>query len=522
MLPLENITVGSLLRRSAALYANRPAVICHDTVCTYRELDAAVDRFAAALISAGISHGDHVGLFGEIEKESLALFFAVQRIGAVAVLLNTALVAEELVSLIRLSDVKLLCVGQLYGRDRSPVIQRLTPLLDAVRIVSISSSGGCQPLPDPLPIHCSQLREREAAVVPTDTATIIFTSGSTGLPKAVMTSHFSRVNSGIQQGSDFETSCEDVFCVTIPMFHCFCVSANILAALAFGACLCIPKDRHTISILTAVQKYRCTILHSVPSMFRAVMARPDFGSWDLSSLRVGIIGGSGYPPEDFARIEDGFGMTLLSSLGQTEATAGFTIGRSSDSREKRTFTVGRFMDHVEGKIVDAKTGRALPPGETGEICIRGYLVMQGFYKQPDATAHAIDKDGFLHTGDLGAMDEDGYLVMKGRIKELIIRGGENISPSEIETEFARFPQVSVSKVIGIPDRHYGEEACACIVLNRKAKLSEEEIREALKEKLAPYKIPKYILFFDRFPLNATGKIKIKELTEAAQKRLNLL
>lgn len=521
MLPLENITVGSLLRRSAAQYADRPAVICRDAVCSYRELDEKADHFAAALIGAGIAHGDHVGLFAEPELESIALFLAVQRIGAVAVLLNTALVADELAVLIRLTDVKLLCAGRLYERDREQLLQQLAQIQDAVRIVSISGHDRCTPLPEPLPADISQVRVRESAVLPSDTATIIFTSGSTGMPKAVMSSHFSRVNSGIQQGSDFETSCDDVFCVAIPMFHCFCVSANIFAALAFGACLCIPEDRHTVSILTAIQKYRCTILHSVPSMFRAVMARPDFKNWDIGSLRTGIIGGSGYSPEDFARIEDAFGMTLLSSLGQTEATAGFTIGRSSDSREKRTFTVGRFMDHVEWKIADVKTGKALPQGETGEICVRGYLVMQGFYNQPEAAAKAIDRDGFLHTGDLGAVDEDGYLLMKGRIKELIIRGGENISPGEIEEELSRFPEISACKVVGVPDRHYGEEVCACIVLNDGAELSEEKIREALGEKLAAYKIPRYILFFDSFPLSATGKFKVKEITGEAVKRLKL-
>ena len=525
MRELENLTVGSMLEHVCKQYPDRTAVVCRDIKYTYTKLNEVSARFASALIARGIEHGDHVGIFGEISFETISLFLAIQRIGAVAVMINTSLESDDLETAMQISDVKTLCIGDSYvkGHSLSSICSTLSPL-PCLREIYVYDNEPDNHFPyliiEKTP-DMEAVKARENAVKPEDTAVILFTSGSTGVPKAVMTSHFSRVNSGIQQGEDFETTCEDVFCISIPMFHCFCISANIMAALTHGACICIPKDRHTASILTAIQTYRCTILHSVPSMFRAVLARPDFKTWDLSSLRTGIIGGSGYPPEDFGRIEKSFGMTLLSSLGQTEATAGLTIGRACDSAEKRLYTVGHFMDHIEGKIADIKTGEALPDGEVGEICIKGYLVMQGFYKQPEVTAAAIDKDGFLHTGDLGMIDEDGYVVMKGRIKELIIRGGENISPGEIETELACFPEVSVSKVIGIPDRHYGEEVCACIVLTKGAELTEERIRESLKGKLAAYKIPKYILFFDRFPLNATGKIRVKDVTAEAKTRLGI-
>lgn len=523
MVPLESITVGQFFRRTCEKYPERPAVICHDRVYTYAELDELTVRFASELIRDGVVKGDHVGIFGEVEVESLALFLAVQRIGAVAVLVNTMLEKDDLECVLRLSDVRVLCVGSFFGHDRAQLVPKLENLPCLERVCAYGET------PSPLfPLlltgaepDAAAVAAMEAEVTPDDTAVIIFTSGSTGSPKAVMTSHYSRVNGGIQQGADIFATCEDVFCVAMPMFHCFCVSANIMAALSVGACLCMPKDRHTLSILTAVSKYHCTVLHSVPSMFHAVMCRPDFGQWDLSSLRTGIIAGASYPPEDFDRVEKAFGMTLLSSLGQTEATAGLTICRPNDSREKRCFTVGVFMDHVEGKIAAIHTGKPLPQGETGEICVRGYLVMQGFYKQPELTAQTIDKDGWLHTGDLAYMDEDGYLVMKGRIKDIIIRGGENISPLEVANEIDSIKGIADCKVVGVPDTHYGEEACACVVKFPGAEISADDIHEYLSSRLAAYKVPKYVLFFDQLPLNSTGKVDSKAVKEMAVHELGL-
>lgn len=515
--------MAEFMRKICTTYGERSAVICHDKAYTYRDLDEMTLKFASELIDRGIVKGDHVGIFGEVEVETLAIYLAAQRIGAVAVLVNTMLEKDDLECVLKLSDVKLLCVGSFFGHDRAQLIPQLGPLPCLKGVVSYGAAPSSLfpalltgKAPD-----VEAIRKMEDAVKPDDTAVIIFTSGSTGAPKAVMTSHFSRINSGIQQAHDFDATCEDVFCVAMPMFHCFCVSANIMASLAVGGCLCMPNDRHTVSILTAVQNHHCTILHSVPSMFRAVMARPDFPNWNLSSLRTGIIAGASYPPEDFDRVEKSFGMTLLSSLGQTEATAGITICRPSDSREKRIFTVGRFMDHIEGKIANIHTGAPLPPGETGEICVRGYLVMQGFYKQPELTAQTIDKDGWLHTGDLAALDADGYLIMKGRIKDLIIRGGENISPLEIANEIDAIPGVSQCKVIGVPDSHYGEEACACVIPFPGAHLNADQIHDYLSGRVASYKIPRYVLFFDDFPLSSTGKIDSRAVSDMARHELGM-
>ena len=305
----------------------------------------------------------------------------------------------------------------------------------------------------------------ERAVTPSDTAAILFTSGSISAPKGVMSSHYSRVNSGIQQADDLRATSEDRFCITMPVFHCFCISVNLMASVASGACLCIPKDRHIQSILDTVEKCRCTVLSSVPTMYHAMLSRNKMEGRDISSLRIGFIGGANYPPESFIRIEQAIGpqFTLMSSLGQTECTAGITTSSVDDSIEVRSVTVGHFMSHVEGRIADIHTGETLPLGQKGEICARGYTNMQGYYGRPDLTAETIDAEGWVHTGDLGILDENGNVTLAGRLKELIIRGGENISPSEIELALSRMPEAANSKVVGVPDDHYGEEVCACVI-----------------------------------------------------------
>ncbi len=525
MLPLENITVGALLRRTAALFPNRPAMIDHETKLSYREFDELTDRFASALLRQGVGHGDHVALFGEAEAEVLALFFAIQRIGAVAVMVNTALVRADLETVLKLSDPKLLCIGVSYQKGRS-LPADVSALEELPKLKGIFTVGGAESASFPRLLPDAEADEAAVAAAEKpvrceDTAVIFFTSGSTGLPKPVMTSHFSRANGGIQQANDFAATCEDVFCVALPLFHCFCVSTNVMAAVAVGGCICLPDSRHTGSILRAIHQHRCTVLHAVPSMYRAIMARPDFEQYDIRSLRVGIIGGASYPPGDFMRIEERFGMTLASSLGQTETTAGSTVCKLDDSMEKRSTTIGKFMNHVEGKIADPETGAPLGPGKVGEICVRGYLVMQGYYHQPEQTAMAIDREGWFHTGDLGELDEDGDIILRGRIKDLINRGGEKISPVEVENEICALPQVEACRVISVPDEHYGEEACACVVTGEGKTVPEEEIRNHLKRQVAAYKVPKYILFFDRLPLNATGKVDSAATAAKARAELGI-
>ena len=391
ILPLENLTVSQLLRRAALRFSNRPALEYQGRVWTYRELDKAVDRTARRLLSWGVRHGDRVGLWCETEPNTILLLYALPRIGAVAACLNTSLQQSELAELLRRTQVSRLIVTDGYrGMSFPELCQGLSnevPTLESVLYAGLSGeSGGWESLENLEEASDEALGEAEGETTPRNIGYILYTSGTTSVPKAVMSTQYSRVNSGIQQAHDLGATERDRFCVSVPIFHCFCLSANVMAACAVGACLYLPQGRRTGMILKAVSEGRCTVLSSVPTLFHAILCRPDFKEWDLSSLRTGFIGGSLYPTELFRQINDGFGFTLLSSLGQTEATAGLTAAYLDDPLEVRAATVGHFMDHVEGKIVHIDTGEELPAGEAGEICVRGYLVMAGYFGQPTETA----------------------------------------------------------------------------------------------------------------------------------------
>lgn len=531
MLPLEDLTVGQFIDRTAQRYGERKAIWYHGEDRTYAHMAEKIRQYAALFAKLGVRRGENVAFWTEIEPEVLYAFYAIQRIGAVAVMVNTSLVSDELRDLLRRSDVKLLLAGRSFKTDKCIAEGNLETLAQAgverVYSIGLKRMNGVEALRD---LHGDLTEEHyaaaaamEARVTPQDTATILFTSGSTSAPKGVMSSHYSRVNGGIQQSHDLHFTCEDKVCVAMPLFHCFCISVNVMAAMATGACLCVPDDRHISSILDTVETCGCTVLSSVPTMFHAMLARKKMENRDMSTVRIGFIGGAYYPPEDFIRIDEAMGpqFTLMSSLGQTECTAGLTTCYVEDSMEVRSTTVGHFMSHVEGRIADIKTGETLPLGEKGEICVRGYLNMQGYYKQPELTAQVIDSDGWVHTGDLGVLDEAGNVTLAGRLKELIIRGGENISPSEIEVVLSRLPGIKASKVVGVPDPHYGEEICACVIREEGSAVTTGEITEYLSAHLAYYKVPKYIKFFDSFPTTATGKIKPAEVRALAMEKLGL-
>ena len=527
MLPLEPITVGQMLRRTAARVPLRPALEYRGTVWSYTELDRTVDLFARRLLGWGVRKGDHLGIWCEAEPNAIFLLYAAARIGAVATLLNTELQRPELKQLLERTDVTYLAIGDGYKTlDYPALCQGLTeelPLLRGVCHIGLSGRSGDFPSLSSLPLASEDaLRRAEDAVTPEDTAFLLYTSGTTSAPKAVLGSHFSRANSGIQQARDLGATEADRFCVAMPIFHCFCLSVNVMAACAVGACLYLPESRRTTALLNALSQGRCTILSCVPALYHAMLCRPDFQEWDLSSLRTGFIGGSLYPPALFRQINDAFGFTLLSSLGQTEATAGITTAFLHDSLEVRSSTVGHFMDHVEGKIADLSSGLPLPPGEIGEVCARGYVVMQGYYGQPEETQRAIDREGWLHTGDLGYLDSEGNLHLTGRLKELIIRGGENISPAEIELALAEEPSVAACKAVGVPDEHYGEEVCLCVVPTPDRTCTEEQLRALLRTRLAQFKLPRYILFLEGFPRTAGGKIQSATLASLASQRLGLV
>lgn len=525
ILPLEELTVSQFLRRSARRFPDRPALVYQDRAWTYPELDREVDRAARRLLSWGVRRGDRVGLWCEGEPNTIFLLYALPRIGAAAALLNTSLQRAELAELLRRTQVSRLIVTDGYKELDFPALcQGLAeeiPTLEAVLYAGLSGrNGGFQLLDGLEEAPLEELEQAEGAVTPREIGYILYTSGTTSVPKAVMGSQCSRVNSGIQQAHDLGATQEDRFCVAMPIFHCFCLSVNVMAACAAGACLCLPESRRTTALLELIRRHRCTVLSSVPTMYHAILCRPDLSNWDLSSLRTGFIGGSLYPPELFCQINDGFGFTLLSSLGQTEATAGLTTASLDDPLEVRASTVGHFMDHVEGRIVNIESGKEQPLGQPGEICVRGYLVMEGYYGQPEETEKVIDREGWLHTGDMGWLDGDGNIHLTGRLKELIIRGGENISPAEVEAA-AACPELRECKAVGVPDRHYGEQVCLCAVLREGAGLDEAELRARLARRLADYKVPRYILFLDELPKTTTGKVRPAQLAQEARRRLGL-
>lgn len=524
MLPLVDMTVGQLLHRTAQRYGTRTALRYRGESWTYSQMEDRVEAIARRLLALGIRKGSHVGIWGEASAETVFTYYAIQLIGGVAVMINTSLEREELLAALRLADVEYLCVGAFYKekKDLGLLCGMLQTQMSLKAVWTDQENSDLASLPWLAePVEDQTLREAEGLVTPQDTAVLLFTSGSTSVPKAVMSSHYSRVNSGIQQAGDLQAGPDDKFCLVMPIFHCFCISVNMMAALAVGGCLCIPRDRHTFSILETIETCGCTVLSAVPTMYHAMISSPSFRPERVTTLRTGIIGGAYYPPELFETIEHTLGFTLLSSLGQTECTAGLTVCRMDDPLELRSRTVGRFMAHVDGKIADLDTGKALPPGQRGEICVRGYLVMQGYYNQPEQTASALDREGWLHTGDLGILGEDGTITLDGRIRELIIRGGENISPSEIEVALARIPAVESCKVMGVPDHHYGEEICACIQPKPGEALDAQEIRDFLAKHLAYYKVPKYVLFWDKLPLTSSGKVSIRQLKEELKQRLPL-
>ena len=515
----DDLTVGGLLRETASKYPDRPALQTRNLTLTYKQFDDVVDITARRLLSLGIKKGQHIGTLCEAVPEQIILFYALARIGAANVMFNTSLSASELKRLVRRSEISFIFVGEGYKGTSFPKniikIAPDCPALGGIMFIGPGDPMGLDRLADVEPADEQLLFEAERAVDPMDTAQLLFTSGTSSRPKIVQNNHYSRVNCGRFQAKDLAATEKDVFLGALPTFHCFSISVNVMASCAAGACLFLPESRKTSVLLSAIRDFKCTIFSSVPTLFFAIIQRPDFKNWDVSSVRAGFIGGSGCSVKSFVSIEQAFGMTLLSSLGQTEATGGITTSNLSDPVELRASTVGHMMDFVEGKIVSITDGSDCALGENGEICVRGYVVMQGYYNTAEETAAVIDKDGWLHTGDCGYFLDDGYLRLTGRVKDLIIRGGENISPAEIEELVRMKFRPYRCRAIGIPDKVFGEEICLCLVPGESFDAGKYEIRSFLEEHLSYYKVPKYIEFFKSFPANATGKIDVHALRSEA-------
>lgn len=482
---LLDITIWDVFQRAMEKYPKSHAITYKEQVLTFEELHEKTNQTAAYLYERGIRPGDSVAMLMDTNPDAMCIYYGIWKLGAIAVMLNPQLQDDMLDHMLRLSSPRMV-----------------------IREMPQSLPNGKSP----------EFFEKMCQHVDGKTAgTLVFTSGTTSMPKAVLLTQFRMLNSARTLAERLQAGGDDRFCAVLPIFHSFCISVNMLIPLMVGACSCISADRHTYTVLSLIERERCTILSGVPTMFHSITEKKDLGNYNLSSLRAGFIGGSYCPPEQFQAMEEKLSMCLLSTLGQTECTGGFTSSFLEDSLEKRSHSVGKPMEHMEVSI-QSPDGTCLEQGVSGEICVRGYLVMDGYWNDEEKTRETI-KNGWLHTGDLGWKDEEGFVFVSGRMKNIIIHSGENISPSEIEGVLLRETYIEDCKVVGIPDEHYGEELCACIRFFEGQSVDLERLKEKLKQELPDFKVPRYLLEFECFPKTGIGKVKTEEVKKLAIERL---
>ena len=526
--PLIEETIGQNLERIAARFAEREALVsCHQGIrWTYREFNQRVDQLARALLRSGLQKGDRVGIWSPNYAEWTLVQYATAKIGAILVNINPAYRTHELAYALNQSGCRVLIAAPAF--KTSDYVQMVTDVRDEVpgleRAIFFWSSEW-EALLDPANWATeSELAERASELDRNDPINIQYTSGTTGFPKGATLTHRNILNNGFQVGLRQGFSERDRLCIPVPFYHCFGMVMGNLGCTSHGATMVIPGDAFDAkAVLDAVQQERCTSLYGVPTMFIAELGHPDFGGYDLSSLRTGVMAGSPCPVEVMKQCVDLMHMAEVTiCYGMTETSPVSTQTEADDSLHHRTATVGRVHPHVEIKVVDPDSGETVPAGTAGEFCTRGYSVMIGYWNDPERTAEAIDRDGFMHTGDLAVMDEDGYVNIVGRIKDMVIRGGENIYPREIEEFLYAHPDIADVQVIGVPDRRYGEELMAWVKLrDGAAALSEDAVKEFCRGKIAHYKVPRYVKFVDDFPMTVTGKIQKFVMREQAMAELGL-
>ncbi|WP_243290506.1 AMP-binding protein [Bacillus sp. FJAT-47783] len=526
---LKNVTIGQLLDETVRKYGKQEGVVYSKEGIrfTYNEFLDEVNKLAKALIGLGVQKGEHVAVWATNVPEWLLLQFATAKIGAVLVTVNTSYQARELEYLLKQSDCTTLFLidgfkGTSYveiaqsiiaSNENLPQFKNLiyigkdTPegMLHWDKLLSLAES-----------VSDEELKNRERTLSPNDVINMQYTSGTTGFPKGVMLTHYNIVNNGYLVAQAMKLTNEDRLCIPVPFFHCFGCVLSTLACVSVGATMLPIVEFNAEVVLQTVEKEKCTALHGVPTMFIAELNLPTFSQYDLSTLRTGIMAGSPCPIEVMKKVMNKMNLTEITiAYGQTESSPVITQTTTSDPIERRVETVGKPHPHVEVKIIDPTTGETVGPNVQGELCTRGYLVMRGYYKMPEATAEAIDAEGWLHTGDLATMDEDGYVKITGRLKDMIIRGGENVYPREIEECLYLHEAILDVQVIGVPDEKYGEIVAACIKLKEGYTLTKEELREFCRDKLSFYKIPEHYFFIDEYPMTASGKIQKFKLREQA-------
>jgi fatty-acyl-CoA synthase len=526
--PLLDETIGAALDRTVAAHGGREALV--DAVSgrrwSYRELAHEVDAVALGLLALGVRRGDRVGIWSPNCPEWVFLQFATARIGAVLVTINPGYRSHELEFVLKQAGVRtVVAMPSFKTSDYAGMLAATAPACPELRdTVLIGEESWTALTAAGRAADRGLLEAAGAGLAPGDAINIQYTSGTTGFPKGATLSHRNILNNGYFVGELCEYTELDRICVPVPFYHCFGMVMGNLAAVSHGSCVVIPAPAFDPeATLRAVTAERCTSLYGVPTMFIAVLNDPGFAGYDLSSLRTGIMAGSPCPTEVMKQVVERMGMRDVSiCYGMTETSPVSTQTRTTDSLEHRVSTVGQVGPHLEVKVIDPATGDTLPRGTDGELCTRGYSVMLGYWEQPEQTAEVVDADGWMHTGDLAAMDADGYLTITGRIKDVVIRGGENIYPREIEEFLYTHPDVLDAQVVGVPDATYGEELMAWVRLRPGSpELTAEAVRDFCTGRLARYKIPRYVRVVDAFPVTVTGKIRKVEMREESARLLGL-
>ena len=529
--PLIYQTIGDALDQAVEQWGEKEAiVVCHQDIrWSYRQLGAAIDAFAAGLLALGLERGDRIGIWSPNNIEWVIAQFATAKAGLVLVNINPAYRKAELIYTLNKVACKALILAREFKssnyvgvlRDIAPAINTSRPgqldlsALPALRsliVISDEPVAGMFRFDDIAAMAptdaVQQLEKRANLNQPDDAINIQFTSGTTGLPKGATLTHFNVLNNGFFTGQAMELSAHDRLCIPVPLYHCFGMVLGVLACVSHGATMVFPSEAfEPLAVLEAVSTQACTALHGVPTMFIAVLEHPDFDSFDFSHLRTGIMAGAPCPIEVMRKVINKMNMTQVTiAYGMTETSPVSFQSATDDPLEKRVATVGRIHPHVQVKIIDEK-GLVVPRGTSGELCTRGYSVMLGYWGEDEKTRQDIDTAGWMHTGDLAVIDEEGYCDIVGRVKDMIIRGGENIYPREIEEYLFQHPKIQEAAVFGIPDEKYGEAVVAWIRLDDGETADADEIRQYCNEQIAYYKVPRHIVIVDEFPMTVTGKIQ---------------
>jgi fatty-acyl-CoA synthase len=536
---LRELTLGQILDETIARVPDNDALVYadRDFRLTYREFGEAVDQVAKGLMALGVQKGEKVAIWATNVPHWVILQFATAKIGAILLTVNTNYKITELEYLLRQSEAENIflidgfrdtdyvqtiyeLVPELKTQERGRLHSESFPHLKRIMFLGQQKHRGMYSLPEvqalAVVVSDEGYKDRQSQIACHDVVNMQYTSGTTGFPKGVMLTHYNLTNNGFWIGHNMAYTEKDRVCLPVPLFHCFGCSLGVMGSVTHGSTMVVCEYYDPLVVMASVDQERCTALYGVPTMFIAIMEHKMFNHFDYSTLRTGIMAGSPCPVTAMNAVMEKMNMTEITIVyGLTETSPGMTQTTIEDPVQRKVTTVGKAMPEIEVRIVDPETNQELPHGTPGEVVCRGYNVMKGYYNMPEATAEAIDKDGWLHSGDIGVMDEDGYLSITGRLKDMIIRGGENIYPREIEEFIYRIEGVSDVQVVGVPSHKYGEEVVAFVILKQGVEYSPEDIRDFFRGKVSRFKIPKYVAFIDKFPMTASGKILKYKLRETA-------